>query len=166
MKGKDLLGNDFDYSALQGKVALLVNVACDCGYTKSSYTAMSAMYDELKDQNFVVLGYPSNQFGAQESRSPEEIMEFTKEKYNVSFPLLAKADVNGAEEQPVYTWLKKSLPGDITWNFATKFLVNHQGIPIARFEKESWDVIKQAVLEALEAAKSDAAGQSNPPSNL
>lgn len=153
MKGKDILGNDFDFSQLEGKVALLVNVACDCGYTKSGYTAMSAMYDELKDEGFVVLGFPSNQFGGQESRAPEEIVAFTKEKYDVNFPLLAKADVNGDEEQPVYTWLKKSFPGDVTWNFASKFLVNAQGIPIARFEKESWDTVKQAVVEALKDAK-------------
>lgn len=157
------MGEDFDYAALDGKVSLLVNVACDCGYTKSGYTAMSSMYDELKDQGFVVLGYPSNQFGAQESRNPEDIKAFTKDTYGVNFPLLQKADVNGAEEQPVYTWLKKSLPGNITWNFASKFLVNHKGIPIARFEKESWDDIKKAVIAAIEAAKVD---EEKPVANL
>jgi len=153
LKGSDLEGSPFDFSALKGKVCLIVNVACDCGYTKSSYTAMTEIYDRLKDQGLEILAFPSNQFGQQESRPENEIRKFVTNKYDVKFPLFAKGDVNGEKTQPVFEFLKKCFPGDITWNFAAKFIVNHEGIPVQRMEKENWTIIENRVKQALADAK-------------
>lgn len=149
MKGKDLHGEEYDFSQHKDKVSLIVNVACNCGYTKGSYKELTKMYKELRDKGFIIFGFPSNQFNSQESGTPDEISQITKEKYGVEFPLQQKGDVNGENEQPIYTWLKKSLPGDITWNFSTKFLIDKRGVPVARFEQESWETIRNAVSISL-----------------
>ncbi len=148
---KDPKGNDFDTETLKNKVVLIVNTASKCGYTKGGYTAMSSIHDKYKDQGFTVLAFPCNQFGAQEPGTPEEIKEFVCERFKGNFPIMQKADVNGDEEQPVYKWLKKSFPGDITWNFAAKFLISREGVPIARFEKESWETIDERIGEVIAA---------------
>jgi len=130
-----------------------VNVACDCGYTKSGYTNMVEMHRKYRDQGFEVLAFPSNQFGQQESRPENEIKEYVKAKYGVEFPLFSKIEVNGENTHPLYQWLKKSLPGDITWNFAAKFIVNHEGIPVERLETEPWSMISNKIGNYIEAAK-------------
>lgn len=114
---------------------------------------MSELYSKYADQGFEIIAFPSNQFGAQESRPEDEIKDFVKTKYNVKFPLLAKGDVNGDNTHPLYQWLKKSLPGDITWNFAAKFIINQAGVPVERLEKENWTIIENKIKGYLKDAQ-------------
>lgn len=120
-----------DYS---GKVVLLVNVASKCGLTPQ-YKALEETYRKYKDQGFVVVGMPCNDFGAQEPGSAEEIKEFCSTKYDVTFPMLEKAHVKGAEQHPLYAALtgpNAKFPGDIEWNFG-KFLIGKDGEVLHRF---------------------------------
>lgn len=117
-----------------GKVLLIVNVASACGLTPQ-YEGLEALYRKYAARGLVVLGFPSNQFGAQEPGTPEQIRDFCSTKYDVSFPLFAKGDVNGAKAQPLYQQLKQAKSGggsDISWNFE-KFLIDKQGGVIARY---------------------------------
>ena len=130
--------NNTDYELTQhaGKVALVVNVASKCGYTPQ-YAGLESVYQEFKNQNFVVLGFPCNQFGAQEAGTNEEIQKFCSTTYNVTFPVLAKVDVNGEKADPVFKFLKSEKPGVlgtemIKWNF-TKFLVGKNGQVLKRY---------------------------------
>jgi glutathione peroxidase len=126
--GRQTLG---DYA---GKVLLIVNVASACGLTPQ-YEGLEALYRRYGERGLVVLGFPSNQFGAQEPGTPEQIASFCQSRYDVSFPLFAKTDVNGPRAHPLYTWLKTAAPGasaDISWNFE-KFLVGRDGKLIARY---------------------------------
>jgi glutathione peroxidase len=120
----------------QGKVVLLVNVASQCGYTPQ-YSALEAIYEKYKDQGFIILGFPANNFGAQEPGTNEEIKTFCTRKYSVTFPMYSKISVKGADQAPLYAYLTKEtgtgIAGDIKWNF-TKFLVDRQGKVIQRFE--------------------------------
>src|SRR6202451_2446202 len=113
----------------KGKVVLVVNVASQCGYTPQ-YSALEAMYEKYKNQGFVILGFPANNFGAQEPGTNEEIKTFCTRKYSVTFPMYAKISVKGADQAPLYTYLTKQTPqgisGEIKWNF-TKFLVDRDG---------------------------------------
>ena len=151
-KTKDLQGNDFDFADLRGRVLLIVNVACDCGYTKSSYTEMVKIHKDFAGKNFEIVAFPSNQFGAQESRPEDEIKQYVSDKFGVTFPLLQKSDVNGKDMNPIYGFLKQSLPGDITWNFAAKFVVDAEGRPIARFENQSWSEIEKYIQGVLDGS--------------
>jgi glutathione peroxidase len=120
----------------KGKVVLLVNVASQCGYTPQ-YSALEAIYEKYKDQGFVILGFPANNFGAQEPGTNEEIKTFCTRKYSVTFPMYSKISVKGADQSPLYGYLTKEtgtgIAGDIKWNF-TKFLVDRDGKVIQRFE--------------------------------
>ncbi len=120
----------------KGKVVLLVNVASKCGFTPQ-YSALEATYEKYKGQGFVILGFPANNFGAQEPGSNEEIKTFCSRKYNVTFPMYAKISVKGEDQAPLYSYLTKDtgpgLVGDIKWNF-TKFLVDRNGNVVQRFE--------------------------------
>jgi glutathione peroxidase len=121
----------------RGKVILLVNVASKCGYTPQ-YTGLEKIYEKYKDQGFVILGFPANNFGGQEPGSNEEIKTFCSSKYQVTFPMYSKVSVKGADSTPLYQFLtdKQTNPatgGEIKWNF-TKFLVDRNGKVIARFE--------------------------------
>ena len=120
----------------KGKVVLLVNVASQCGYTPQ-YTALESIYEKYKDQGFVILGFPANNFGAQEPGTNEEIKTFCTRKYSVTFPMYSKISVKGADQAPLYTYLTKDtgagISGEIKWNF-TKFLVDRNGNVIQRFE--------------------------------
>lgn len=118
-------------SAYAGQLVLVVNTASKCGLT-SQYEGLEALYRQYGPQGFVVLGFPCNQFMGQEPGSAEDIAQFCSVNYDVSFPLFAKIDVNGPRENPLYTWLKTSHPGDIEWNFA-KFLVDRDGVVAERF---------------------------------
>ncbi|HEY8272392.1 MAG TPA: glutathione peroxidase [Pseudobdellovibrionaceae bacterium] len=118
------------------QVLLIVNVASKCGFTPQ-YTGLETLYEKYKNQGFTVLGFPCNQFGAQEPGTAEEIKDFCKLNYGVSFPLMAKIDVNGNSADPLYTWLKQAAPGimgteAIKWNF-TKFLIGKDGQVIKRY---------------------------------
>lgn len=119
-----------------GKVLLIVNTASNCGFTPQ-YTGLEALYQRFKDQGLVILGFPCNQFGAQEPGSDPEIASFCQKNYGVSFPLFAKIEVNGDNTHPLFQHLKKSAPGvlgseSIKWNF-TKFLVSRDGVLIKRY---------------------------------
>jgi glutathione peroxidase len=123
-------------AAYKGKVVLLVNVASQCGYTPQ-YSALEAIYEKYKDQGFVILGFPANNFGAQEPGTNEEIKTFCTRKYSVSFPMYSKISVKGGDQAPLYSYLTKEtgagISGEIQWNF-TKFLVDRNGTVIKRFE--------------------------------
>jgi len=120
----------------KGKVVLIVNVASQCGYTPQ-YTALESIYEKYKDQGFVILGFPANNFGAQEPGSNEEIKTFCTRKYSVKFPMYSKISVKGSDQAPLYAYLTKEtgpgITGDIKWNF-TKFLVDRNGKVVQRFE--------------------------------
>jgi glutathione peroxidase len=123
----------------RGKVLLVVNTASQCGFTPQ-YAGLEKLYETYKDRGLVILGFPCNQFGAQEPGSAAEIGAFCQKNYGVSFPMFAKIEVNGASTHPLYRYLKKEKPGilgplgggAIKWNF-TKFLVNRQGQVVARY---------------------------------
>lgn len=122
--------------AYRGKVVLIVNTASQCGFTPQ-YAGLEELYRRFKEQGFVVLGFPCNQFGAQEPGDAEAIGQFCQTRFDVSFPLFAKIDVNGDNTHPLYTWLKHEAAGilgteAIKWNF-TKFLINREGKVIDRY---------------------------------
>jgi glutathione peroxidase len=126
--GQDILG------PLRGQVTLAVNVASKCGYTPQ-YAGLEELYRELKDQNFTVVGFPCNQFGAQEPGTAAEIQSFCSLTYGVTFPMSAKIDVNGAHRHALYAWLtskENGFPGNIGWNFE-KFLIDRDGKVISRY---------------------------------
>jgi len=127
-----LQGGSTSLAEYEGKVLLIVNVASACGLTPQ-YEGLEALHRKYQERGFSVLGFPSNQFGAQEPGSPEQIATFCKSKYDVTFPLFKKADVNGPQAQPLYGALKEASGNrdDISWNFE-KFLVNRRG-EVARF---------------------------------
>jgi glutathione peroxidase len=129
-------GSDADLSAYAGKVLLVVNVASKCGFTPQ-YEGLEALHRKYADRGFEVLGFPCNQFGAQEPGNAEEIANFCSLTYDVTFPVFAKIDVNGSGADPLYGELKKQAPGflgteGIKWNF-TKFLVGRDGQVVERY---------------------------------
>ncbi len=133
---KDIKRNETTLAPYKNKVLLMVNVASKCGFTPQ-YTGLEGLYRKYKERGFEILGFPCNQFGSQEPGDEEEIQNFCKMNYDVSFPLYAKVNVNGEETAPIYDFLKSSQPGFlgtevIKWNF-TKFLVDRSGQVIARF---------------------------------
>ena len=134
---KTLEGQPAELRAYAGKVALVVNVASQCGYTPQ-YAGLEKLYETYKSKGLVIVGVPANNFGAQEPGSNEEIKTFCSRNYNVTFPMMSKVSVKGADTTPLYQYLtdKSANPktgGDIKWNF-TKFLVDKNGNVINRFE--------------------------------
>ena len=158
LKVKTRKGKDFDLGTLKGKVSLVVNTATGCGFTPQ-YEAIEALYEKYHDKGFEVLDFPCNQFGHQAPGDNDEIHEFCIAKYQTKFDQFAKIDVNGENESPVFTELKKEQPneepkgmknkmamkaiakisttckekGDIAWNF-TKFLVDKEGHAVKRYD--------------------------------
>ena len=131
-----LAGKPRKLSAYRGKVALIVNTASRCGLTPQ-YQGLQALYERFADRGFVVLGFPSNQFGQQEPGANDEIAEFCQVNYGVSFPMFGKVDVNGDDAHPLFQWLKAQKPGAlgieaIKWNFS-KFLVDREGRVVERY---------------------------------
>ena len=123
-------------SDFKGKVLLIVNTASECGFTPQ-YAGLEQLYRTYKDRGFMILGFPCNQFGAQEPGSETEILTFCQQGYGVSFPLFSKIEVNGPSAHPLYRFLKKEQRGflgteKIKWNF-TKFLINRAGLVVARY---------------------------------
>ena len=151
---KDKGGKDVKLEEFRGKVVMLVNVASKCGYTPQ-YEGLEKIYKQYKDQGFVILGLPANNFGAQEPGTNEEIQEFCRINYGVTFPVFSKISVKGEDKHPLYKYLteKETNPdfaGEIKWNF-NKFLVSRDGKVIARFE--SADKPEDAkVTQAIEGA--------------
>jgi glutathione peroxidase len=136
-KLKDIDGQDTTLAAHKGKALLIVNVASKCGFTRQ-YAALEATWQKYKDQGLVVLGFPCNQFGGQEPGSNAEIKAFCSGKFNVTFPLFDKIDVNGKNRSPLYTLLAgpdSPFPGNIKWNF-NKFLIGRDGKILQRFESK------------------------------
>ena len=132
----DIHGKQRKLDEFKGKVMLIVNVASKCGFTPQ-YKGLEALYEKLHSRGLEVLGFPCNQFGAQEPGTAQEIESFCEMNYGVTFPLFAKIDVNGKDAAPVYKYLKKEKPGllgseAIKWNF-TKFLVDRDGNVIERY---------------------------------
>lgn len=129
-------GQDKLFSDYQGKVLLIVNTASQCGFTPQ-YQALETLYRRYQNQGFAVLAFPCNQFGHQEPGSDPEIQEFCTARYDVSFPVFAKIEVNGGHAHPLYGFLKNEKPGvlgskGIKWNF-TKFLVDRSGRVVKRY---------------------------------
>ena len=133
---KDIDMNSVDLSSYEGKTLLIVNVASKCGFTPQ-YKDLQNLYEKYQDQGLEVLGFPCNQFGAQEPGTNEEVKSFCDLNYNVSFKMFDKIDVNGSNASPLFKYLKHESPGimgteAVKWNF-TKFLVNKDGKVIKRF---------------------------------
>ncbi|MGH1408932.1 MAG: glutathione peroxidase [Aeromonas sp.] len=133
---QQLDGTPYPLAQLAGKVILMVNVASRCGFTPQ-YEGLEALYRELGPEGLVILGFPCNQFGQQEPGDAEEIARFCSLDYPVTFPIMAKCDVNGEQAHPLYQWLKKEKPGllgleNVKWNF-TKFLIDRDGNVVDRF---------------------------------
>ncbi len=134
---KDTGGKDVKLEQFRGKVVMLVNVASKCGYTPQ-YDGLQKIYEQYKDQGFVILGFPANNFGAQEPGTNEEIVEFCRINYGVKFPVFSKISVKGDDKHPLYKYLTEpatnpDFSGEIKWNF-NKFLIGRDGKIIARFE--------------------------------
>ena len=133
---KDAKGAEVPMADYKGKVLLIVNTATECGFTPQ-YEALQALYDKYKEQGFEILDFPCNQFGHQAPGSEAEIQSFCTLKYKTTFRLFAKVEVNGANEAPLFAYLKSKKRGvlwgsNIKWNF-TKFLISREGEVVARY---------------------------------
>jgi glutathione peroxidase len=135
-------------SIYKGKIALVVNVASQCGYTPQ-YEGLEALYRRFRDKGFVILGFPANNFGGQEPGTNAEIKTFCTRRYSVDFPMFSKISVKGSDQAPLYQYLTKT-GGEIQWNF-TKFLVDRDGKILQRFESEV-EPESPEVIKAVEAA--------------
>ncbi len=139
----------------RGRVLLIVNTASQCGFTPQ-YAALDALYRKYEDRDFVVLGFPCNQFGAQEPGNDEQIAAFCDRRYGVSFPMFSRVEVNGSNAHPLFIELKQQAPGifgsqRIKWNF-TKFLVDRDGRTIRRYGSlTAPDKIERDIVRALDA---------------
>lgn len=167
-------GQEVDFSQFKGKVLLIANTASKCGFTPQ-YEGLEALYQQYKDQGLVVIGFPCDQFGHQEPGTADEIETFCKLNYGVTFPLMAKTEVNGENANPIFQWLYGQLPfqgfgdsdtakmmdkmlsgrnpdyaanPDIKWNF-TKFLVDKKGKAVARFEPTATPESMKEAIEKL-----------------
>ncbi|MBQ9400614.1 MAG: glutathione peroxidase [Bacteroidales bacterium] len=169
LKAQTSKGKEYDFSQLEGKVVLIANTASKCGFTPQ-YKDLEELNLKYKDKGLVVLGFPCNQFGGQEPGSNEQISEFCQLNYGVTFQIMAKSDVNGAEANEVFKFLKSKAPfvnkslkmkaisalsktatekDDIRWNF-TKFLVGRDGEVIGRFEPvDKAEDLEKAIVAAL-----------------
>ena len=135
-KAKTLEGKDFNFADLKGKKVLIVNTASECGYTPQ-YKDLEALYEKYKSKNFVIIGFPCNDFGGQEPGTNKEIKEFCSKNYGVSFPMAEKISVKGSDTHPLFQYLTSKekngqMDADIKWNF-TKFLINKEGKLVAVF---------------------------------
>lgn len=151
----DIDGNSQSFSDYAGKVILVVNTASKCGFTPQ-YTGLEALWRQHKDQGFMVLGFPCDQFGHQEPGDEDEIKNFCSLSYDVSFPMFSKVDVNGSAAHPFYQWLKKEKSGllgidAIKWNF-TKFLIGRDGAVLKRYSPtDKPEAIEKDIIKALNA---------------
>jgi len=148
-------GKTVPLSTFRGKAMLIVNTASACGFTPQ-FAGLEELHEQYGKKGLVVLGFPCNQFGAQDPGSNEEIASFCQVNYGVSFPMMAKIDVNGANADPLYQWLTKEAPGllgstAIKWNF-TKFLIGKDGEVIKRFApNDEPSAMKKDIEKALAA---------------
>lgn len=150
---RSLSGEPFDLSTLAGSAVLIVNVASRCGHTPQ-YAGLERLHAKYESRGFSVLGVPCNQFGGQEPGSADEIAEFCSATYGVTFPMLAKTDVNGDGRHPLYAWLNEypdvdGIAGDVQWNFE-KFLVSPAGALVGRF-RSALEPEDPTLIAAIEA---------------
>lgn len=149
-----ITGEKTSLTDYKGKLVLIVNTASKCGLTKQ-YAGLEKLYNDYKDQDFVVLAFPCNDFGKQEPGDAEQIQTFCKTNYDISFPLMKKIHVKGKDQHPLYTALtgpEGAFPGDVKWNFG-KFLISKDGKALARFEpkqKPESPKLLAAIEKALE----------------
>ncbi len=147
-------GQELKLSELENKTLLIVNTASKCGFTPQ-YKDLETLYKKYRDNNFIVLAFPCNQFGKQEPGDSTEILSFCQTNYDVTFPIFQKVEVNGENEHPLFKYLKSSLPGimgteAIKWNF-TKFLVDKKGVPYKRYApKDSISSIEKDLIPLLD----------------
>ncbi|CAN5411321.1 glutathione peroxidase [soil metagenome] len=154
---KNIDGQPAKLDIYKGKVVMIVNVASKCGYTPQ-YEGLQALYDKNKDNGFVILGFPANNFMSQEPGTDAEIKEFCSSKYKVTFPMFAKISVKGEDQDPLYNFLTNKatdpeFSGDISWNF-NKFLIDRTGKIVARFgskDTPEGDAVTTAVAKILGA---------------
>lgn len=150
---KTIDGTEQSISDFKGKTLLIVNTASKCGFTKQ-YAGLEKMYQSHKNEGLAVLGFPCNQFGAQEPGNEEEIKNFCSTTFDVSFPMFAKVDVNGPDTHPLFGYLKDAKPGlagskKIKWNF-TKFLINSDGDVVKRYAPtDTPEKIEKAIAKML-----------------
>lgn len=149
---KSLAGRPVALKRYKGKVLLIVNTASECGFTPQ-YAGLQALYDRYHEQGLEVLGFPCNQFGAQEPGDEQQIGAFCERNYGVTFPMFGKVDVNGEDAHPLYRWLTSEAPGllgseAIKWNF-TKFLVRRDGSVFKRYPPQAAPQSLAADIEAL-----------------
>lgn len=150
----NIIGESVDLSDYKGKVLLIVNVASKCGYTKH-YSSLEQLYRTYKSQGLVVLGFPANDFGAQEPGTDAEIAEFCRASFNVTFPMFSKITVKGPEKAPIYDYLTNgggdaTFAGALEWNFV-KFLINRDGKIVHRFSHRL-DPLDPAFVAEVEGA--------------
>ncbi len=129
---KDINGHDFNFSQLKGKKVMVVNTASKCGFTPQ-YANLESLYEKYKDDNFIIIGFPANNFNHQEPGTNNEIKEFCTKNYGVTFPMMSKISVKGDDMSPVYKWLtsKKEngkMDSEVKWNFQ-KYLIDENGQP-------------------------------------
>jgi glutathione peroxidase len=149
---RTLDGRELTLAEYAGKVLLIVNTASQCGFTPQ-YAGLEQLYKDYAARGFVVLGFPCNQFGAQEPGDDGEIAAFCEKNYGVSFPMFAKIEVNGDNAHPLFKWLKSSARGllgteAIKWNF-TKFLVDRNGVVVDRYASTSTPASIASDIESL-----------------
>jgi glutathione peroxidase len=149
---KTIEGNDLNLSTFKGKKVLVVNVASKCGLTPQ-YEKLQALYEKYKNKDFVIIGFPANNFGAQEPGTNAEILAFCTSKYSVTFPMMSKVSVKGDDIVPLYEWLtQKNLNGKqdapVTWNFQ-KFMIDEQG-NWAGFAEPKIDPLSEKIVEWIE----------------
>ncbi|MCA0244678.1 MAG: glutathione peroxidase [Proteobacteria bacterium] len=148
-------GKPAQLASQRGKVILVVNTASQCGFTPQ-FAGLEKLWEDYRDRGLVIVGFPSNQFGGQDPGSNDEIAGFCQRNYGVSFPMMAKVDVNGAQAHPLWKWLKSQAPGllgteAIKWNF-TKFLVGKNGQVLKRYApNDAPDSLRKDIEAALAA---------------
>jgi len=153
---KDKKGTAVPLSTYKNKVILIVNTASKCGFTPQ-YSSLEKLYQKIHTQypdDFLILGFPCNQFGGQEPGSNDDIQSFCQVNYGVTFPIMGKTDVNGDHAEPLYEWLKKEKPGlmglkRVKWNFE-KFLIGRDGKPVERWASTTKpEALEEVILEEI-----------------
>jgi glutathione peroxidase len=158
-KALSITGKPADLSTQRGKVLLVVNTASACGFTPQ-FKGLEQLWRDYGDRGLVVIGFPSNEFGAQDPGSDAEISSFCEMNYGVSFPMMSKVQVNGSDAHPLWQWLKSEAPGflgseGIKWNF-TKFLVGRDGQVVKRYAPKDAPEAMRGDIEAALAAPASA----------
>ncbi|MED4073401.1 glutathione peroxidase [Priestia endophytica] len=155
---QNIKGEEQSLEQYKGKVIVVVNTASKCGFTPQ-FEGLQNLYEKYKDRNFVILGFPCNQFGGQEPGGEEEIQSFCQRNYGVDFPMFAKVDVKGDNAHPLFQYLAEKAPGilgskAIKWNF-TKFLIDKDGEPVQRFSPKTDPKDLEHDIEQLLEEKTD-----------